>query len=182
MHGSSYIPTSPIPFPSRAGWRRGWPSWWHSCFWMGWKPSTWITILTKEDNNDHKEEISATIQETCLRKRTTPAPPRKRGYVSTSSFASRLTRVFTDRDSGRNQKQWFRGERGPWPPNFGPRLISTDLKRGRVFLAPPNIWSQKDLSPIRDICGVLRRFAAFCGVLRHFLAFPSVFFVHAAAI
>jgi len=30
--------------------------------------------------------------------------------------------------------------------------------------------SREDLSPIRDIYGVLRRFAAFCGVLRRFAA------------
>ena len=53
--------------------------------------------------------------------------------------------------TGRNQKNVFRGERGPWPPNFGPQLFSTDLKRGRGFLAPPNISSRKDISPIRDI-------------------------------
>ena len=68
------------------------------------------------------------------------------------------------------EKNVFRGGRGPWPPHCGPRLISTDLKRGRGFLAPPNIWSWKDLSPIRNICSVLRRFAAFCSVLRRFAA------------
>ena len=30
--------------------------------------------------------------------------------------------------------------------------------------------SREDLSPIRDIYDVLRRFAAFCGILRHFAA------------
>ena len=53
------------------------------------------------------------------------------------------------------RKNIFRGERVPLPP-----------KRGRGFSPPPNIWSREDLSPVRDICGILRRFAAFCGVLR----------------
>jgi hypothetical protein len=68
-------------------------------------------------------------------------------------------------DLEETRKHVFRGERGPGPPNFGPQLISTDPKRGRGFLAPPNIWSHEDLSPIHDICVVLRRFAAFCGKL-----------------
>ena len=63
----------------------------------------------------------------------------------------------------------FRGERGSWPTNFGPRLISTDLKRGRGFIFPPNVWSREDLSPIHDICSIvvvfLRHFVAFCSVL-----------------
>ena len=80
------------------------------------------------------------------------------------------------------RKNVFRGERGLWPPNCGQRLISTDLKRGQVFLAPPNIWSHYlDFLQIHDIlrcfsvfCGVLWRFVAFCCVLWRFAAFYGV--------
>ena len=71
------------------------------------------------------------------------------------------------------RKNVFRGERGLWPPNCGQGLISTDLKRGQVFLAPPNIWSHEDLSPICNICSI-RNFSAFCSVLRHFVAFCGI--------
>ena len=64
------------------------------------------------------------------------------------------------------------GERGPWPPNFGPRLIST-AEKGVGFLAPLNIWSCNSLLSIRNICGVLWRFVAFCGVLRFLRRFPA---------
>jgi hypothetical protein len=36
------------------------------------------------------------------------------------------------------RKHVFRGERGPWPPNFGSRQ-----EKGAWGWAPPNIWQQK---------------------------------------
>ena len=69
------------------------------------------------------------------------------------------------------EKMFSGGERGPWPPNFGPRLIST-AEKGVGFLAPLNIWSCNSLLSIRNICGVLWRFVAFCGVLRFLRRFP----------
>ncbi len=83
---------------------------------------------------------------------------------------------YDTRSQGETRKK-FRGERGAWPPNSGPRLISTDLKRGRGFLSPKTIWSRKDLSPIHNICGdcgILRRFVAFCSILWHFAVFCGV--------
>jgi len=42
-------------------------------------------------------------------------------------------------------KNVFRGERGWRPPNFGPQLISTDLKRGGV--SPPKYLVPQRLIP-----------------------------------
>ncbi len=39
---------------------------------------------------------------------------------------------------GRNQKNIFRGERGPSPPNFCNDLT----EKGAGVLSPPNIWSR----------------------------------------
>jgi hypothetical protein len=42
------------------------------------------------------------------------------------------------RASGRNQKKYFRGKRGPSPPNF----CNDSTEKGAMVLSPPNIWSR----------------------------------------
>jgi hypothetical protein len=79
-------------------------------------------------------------------------------------------------DPGRNKAKCFQGGKGAGAPQFW--YDSFPLKRGRVFLAPPNIWSHEDLSPIRDICGisgVFRCFPVFSGVFRRFPAVSGGF-------
>jgi hypothetical protein len=59
----------------------------------------------------------------------------------------------------------FQGGKGAMAPQLWSAINFNRPEKGAVFLAPPNIWSRKDLSPIRNICGVMRHFAAFCGKL-----------------
>jgi hypothetical protein len=71
----------------------------------------------------------------------------------------------------RNQKKCFQWGKGAVAPQLWSTINFNRSEKGAFFLAPPNIWSHKDLSPIRNICSV---FAAFCGVLRCFAAFYAV--------
>ncbi len=108
--------------------------------------------------------------------RTFPNP--NRGWAvnpkkKRSNKKSLWNRVVNYKHPGRNQKNVFRGWKGAAAPQFWSTINFNRPEKGAVFLALPNIWSREDLSPTRDICGVLLRFVAFCVVFRCFAAFSG---------
>ncbi len=68
------------------------------------------------------------------------------------------------------RKHVFRGERVPWPPNFGPRLISTAEKGAGFFSPPKYLVPRRHIANLQNIYGILRHFAVFCGGMRCFAA------------